>query len=233
VGSFPTGMYPHQNDYSHDGRWIYNSSIGNVGYNAVSYADNASAGDRWLVKVDAKTLQVVRTWNFEFGIRPSVITADDKIMYANLSYLNGVIKYDLEVGKEIARSEQPLSKFAMDTYKSYDEFPHHSAHHGLSLSGDGRRLCDCGTVDNNVAIVRTNDMQVEQYIDVGKVPYWATTSPDGRRCFVSISGDDAVSVIDFDPPKLVKTLSVGDFPQRSRLGKIPESVVQLLRRAGG
>lgn len=232
VGSFPTGTYPHQNDYSHDGRWIYNSSIGNVGYNAVSYADNASAGDRWLVKVDAKTLQVVRTWNFEFGIRPSVITPDDKIMYANLSYLNGVIKFDLEAGKEIARSEQPLSKFAMDTYKSYDEFPHHSAHHGLSLSGDGQRLCDCGTIDNNVAIVRTRDMQVEQYIDVGKVPYWATTSPDGRRCFVSISGDDAVSVLDFDPPKLVKTLPVGKFPQRSRLGKIPESVIGLLRAGG-
>jgi YVTN family beta-propeller protein len=233
VGRFPTGYYPHQNDYSADGKFIYNSSIGNVGYDAVSYADNASAGDRWLVKVDATTLQVVRTWNFEFGIRPSVITPDDKIMYANLSYLNGVIKYDLEAGKEIARSEQPFSEFAMKTYKTYDEFPHDSAHHGLSLSGDGSKLCDCGTVDNYVAIVRTRDMQVEKYVEVGPVPYWATTSPDGKRCFVSISGDNTVSVIDFEAPAQIKVVPVGKFPQRSRLGRIPESVLRLLLHADG
>ena len=39
VGSFPTGYYPHQNDYSADGKYIYNSSIGNVGYGAVTYAE--------------------------------------------------------------------------------------------------------------------------------------------------------------------------------------------------
>jgi DNA-binding beta-propeller fold protein YncE len=233
IGRFPTGYYPHQNDYSADGKFIYNSSIGNVGYNAVSYADNASAGERWLVKVDAATLQVVRTWNFEFGIRPSVITPDDKIMYANLSYLNGVIKYDLEAGKEIARSEQPLNEFAMKTYKTYDEFPHDSAHHGLSLSGDGKKLCDCGTVDNYVAIVTTSDMKVEKYVDVGPVPYWATTSPNGKRCFVSISGDNTVSVIDFEQPAQLKVVPVGKFPQRSRLGRVPESVLRMLSPADG
>ena len=40
VGSFKTGTYPHQNDYSHDGKYIYNSSIGNVGYKAVPYKNN-------------------------------------------------------------------------------------------------------------------------------------------------------------------------------------------------
>jgi hypothetical protein len=64
-------MYPHHNDYSPDGRWIGNSSIGNVGYQSITYADDTSAGDRWLAKVDAKTLQVVRTCNIEFGVRPS------------------------------------------------------------------------------------------------------------------------------------------------------------------
>ena len=138
IGNFPTGYYPHQNDYSADGKWIYNSSIGNVGYGAVSHANNDQKGDRWLVKVDAKTLEVVRTWKFDYGIRPSVFTPDDKIMYAQLSYLNGVIKYDLEAGREIARSDQPLSEFALNTYKTYDEYPHDSAHHGLAISGDGK-----------------------------------------------------------------------------------------------
>jgi YVTN family beta-propeller protein len=233
VGSFATGAYPHQNDYSADGKYIYNSSIGNVGYQAVTYANNVNAGDRWLVKVDAATLQVQKTWVFEWGIRPSVITADDAIMYAQLSYLNGVIKYDLAASKEVKRSDQPLSAFALATYKTYDEYPHHSAHHGLAISKDGKRLCDCGTIDNTVSIVRTDDMTLEKTIDVGMVPYWATTSPDGLHCFVSLSGSDAISVIDYNAGTEVKVVPVGKFPQRSRLGRVPEHLIALLSRTPG
>jgi YVTN family beta-propeller protein len=233
VGTFPTGAYPHQNDYSADGKHIYNSSIGNVGYQVVTYQNNAAAGDRWLVKVDARTLQVQKTWVFDWGIRPNVITADESVMYAQLSYLNGVIKYDLTASREVGRSDQPLSRFAMSTYANYDEYPHHSAHHGLALSKDGKRLCDCGTIDNTVAIVSTDTMTVERTIDVGMVPYWATSSPDGRHCFVSLSGSDAISVIDYEAGAEVKVVPVGDFPQRSRLGRVPESVLSLLSRTPG
>ncbi|HMI83778.1 MAG TPA: YncE family protein [Polyangiaceae bacterium] len=233
VGTFATGAYPHQNDYSADGKHIYNSSIGNVGYQAVTHQNNALAGDRWLVKVDASTLQVEKTWMFDWGIRPNVITADETIMYAQLSYLNGVIKYDLVASKETQRSEQPLSPFALSTYAGYDEYPHHSAHHGLALSKDGKRLCDCGTIDNTVTIVATENMTVEKTIDVGFVPYWATNSPDGRHCFVSLSGGSAVSVIDYEAGTEVKVVPVGHFPQRSRLGRVPESVLMKLSRAPG
>jgi YVTN family beta-propeller protein len=228
VGSFSTGYYPHQNDYSPDGKYIYNSSIGNVGYNAVSHADNDKKGDRWLVKVDAQSLKVVQTWKFDWGIRPNVITADGKTQYTQLSYLNGLIKYDLETGKEVARSDQPLSEFALNTYATYDEYPHDSAHHGLALSSDGKLLCDCGTIDNTVTILRASDLSVVNTVDVGLVPYWATTSPDGRYCFVSLSGDDAISVIDYQTASEVENIPTGKFPQRSRLGRVPESVLSLL-----
>jgi DNA-binding beta-propeller fold protein YncE len=228
VGTFPTGYYPHQNDYSHDGKFIYNSSIGNVGYNAVTYANNMQKGDRWLVKVDATTLATVDKWVFDFGIRPNVLSADEKILYTQLSYLNGVIKYDMVGRKEIARSDQPLSQFALSTYATYDEYPHDSAHHGLALSGDGERLCDCGTIDNTVQIVSTATMAVEKTVDVGMVPYWATTGPDGRECFVSLSGDNAVAVIDYETGTLSRTIPVEAFPQRSRLAKMPESIVRAL-----
>jgi YVTN family beta-propeller protein len=230
IGTFPTGEIPHQNDYSADGKHIYNSSIGDVGYGSVSYANNASKGDRWLVKVDASTLRVVKTWVFEFGIRPNIVTPDETILYTQLSYFNGVVKYDLANSREIARNEQPLNAFAMRTYATYDEFPHDSAHHGLALSGDGQRLCDCGTVDNTVAIVSTADMKLEKLLDVGSVPYWATTSPDGETCFVSLSGDNAVAVIDYATATQVKVVPVGKFPQRSRLGKLPANVLSLLSR---
>lgn len=233
VGSFPTGDFPHQNDYSADGKSIYNSSIGNVGYEAVSYANNASKGTRKLVKVDAETLEVVKSWTFEWGIRPSVVTADETILYADLSYLNGAIKYDLVASQELARNEQPLSEYAMQTYSGYDEYPHDSAHHGIALSGDGTRLCDCGTIDNTVAIITTADMKTEKIIDVGSIPYWATNNPEGTICFVSLSGSDAVSVIDYATGTEVTTVPVGKFPQRSRLGRVPESVIALLLPEAG
>jgi DNA-binding beta-propeller fold protein YncE len=225
IATFPTGYYPHQNDYSHDGRFIYNASIGNVGYNAVSYEDNDQKGDRWLTKVDATTYEVVKTWPFEFGIRPAVFSADDTIMFSQLSYLNGLIKFDLEAGREVARSDQPLSEFALSTYATYDEYPHDSAHHGLAMSGDGKKLCDCGTIDNTVSIVATDDLKVLHTIDIGYVPYWATTSPDGKHCFVSISGGDSIAVIDYDSGAEVAEVPVGRFPQRSRLGRVQPSVI--------
>jgi YVTN family beta-propeller protein len=190
-------------------------------------------GDRWLVKVDAETLEVVKTWVFDFGIRPNVITPDEKVLYTQLSYLNGVVKYDLENSKELARSDQPLSDFALETYATYDEYPHDSAHHGLAISGDGTKLCDCGTIDNTVAIISTPTMQVERMIDVGMVPYWATTGPDGRHCFVTLSGDDAISVIDYDTKEELDVVPVGKFPQRSRLGRVPEAVIAGLAAADG
>ncbi|HEX2679338.1 MAG TPA: hypothetical protein VHM19_21955 [Polyangiales bacterium] len=229
VGSFPTGYYPHQNDYSADGKSIYNSSIGNVGYNAVAHANNAMKGDRWLIKVDATSLKEVKRWVFDYGIRPNVITPDESILYTQLSYLNGVIKYDLNASKELARSDQPLSAFAMQTYANYDEYPHDSAHHGLALSGDGKRLCDCGTIDDNVSIVSTDTMTVEHTVDVGLVPYWATTSPDGKLCFVSLSGGNSLSVIDYEAGTQVAEVPVGKFPQRSRLGRVPQAVIDGLK----
>lgn len=232
VGSFKAGTYPHQNDYSADGKHIYNSSIGNVS-GLVPHALNLLKGDRKLVKVDAASLKVLQTWNFEYGIRPSVITPDEKFMYAQLSYLNGVIKFDLTRGVEVARSNQPLSEFALSTYATYDEYPHDSAHHGLAMSGDGRKLCDCGTIDNTVSILSTDDLGLRKVIDVGMVPYWATTSSDGRYCFVSLSGDDAISIIDYETETEVTVVPVGRFPQRSRIGRVPESVIQLLTPVSG
>jgi YVTN family beta-propeller protein len=76
-------------------------------------------------------------------------------------------------------------------------------------------------------------LTVEKTIDVGMVPYWATNSPDGLYCFVSLSGSDAISVIDYNAGTEVKVVPVGKFPQRSRLGRVPEHLLALLSRSPG
>ena len=224
IKSFKTGTYPHQNDYSHDGKYIYNSSIGDVGYKSVPYEKNKKKGRKLLVKVNADDGAIVDTWEFEYGIRPNIITPDDKTLYTQLSYLNGVVKYDLENKKEISRNVQPLSDFALTTYKNKNEYPHDSAHHGLALSGDGKTLCDCGTIGNTVAMIDAETMETKTMVDVGLVPYWASTGHKGKLCFVSMSGDDEVAVLDYEHGQVLANIPVGHFPQRSRLGRIPQDV---------
>jgi DNA-binding beta-propeller fold protein YncE len=230
VTSFATGHYPHQNDYSADGKHIYNGSIGDVSLPAVL---DFLKGFRLLTVVDATTYQTVRSYWFPEGIRPSVITPDEKTMYCQLSYLNGVAKFDLVSGAITAKVEQPFSDFAKANYPTKDDYPHDSAHHGLALSGDGTRLCDAGTIDNTATIITTADLKVQSTVDVGLIPYWATTSADGKSCLLSMSGDNVVSIVDYASGKLVNKVPVGKFPQRNRLGAVPESVLALLDRSGG
>jgi DNA-binding beta-propeller fold protein YncE len=230
VGSFATGHYPHQNDFSADGQRIYNSSIGDVG---LPSALDLFKGFRLLTVVDANKLTVVRSYLFSEGIRPSAITADEKTMYAQLSYLNGVIKFDLGSGSTVATLTEPYSAFAQATYPTHDDYPHDSAHHGLALSGDGSRLCDLGTIDNTVQIVTTADMTLERSLDIGLLPYWASTSADGSACLISVSGDNAIAVVDFATGQQLARVPVGKFPQRNRLGQVPEATLDTLSSTSG
>lgn len=230
VATFPGGFAPHQNDYSANGERIYNGSTGNV---ALPYALNALKGARQLTIVDAETLEVVAIHEFDRGVRPTVITSDEMTMYAQLSHLNGVIRFDLTTGQITHTLEQPFSEFAIANYPTFDDYPHDSAHHGLALSGDGTRLCDAGTIDNAVMIVATATMSVETTIDVGMLPYWATTSVDGNHCMISVSGDDEILIIDYSTGEERARVPVGRFPLRNRLGRVPEIVVGALSPSPG
>jgi YVTN family beta-propeller protein len=59
----------------------------------------------------------------------------------------------------------------------------------------------------------------------GKKPYWATNSADGKFCYVSFSGDDAVSVIAYKQRREVARIPVGDHPQRMRTGFLRRDAV--------
>lgn len=215
VGTFPTGAYPHQNDYSADGQHIYNSSIGIITF---PQALEFLKGPRLLTVVDARTLKVIRTYSFDHGIRPSVITPDEHYMYAELSYLNGFIEFDLTTGTITRTVNMPFSSAAQGL--SPDSYPLNSAHHGLAMSGDGSKLCDAGTIDNYVAIVSRPALTTDRIIPVGNMPYWAVTSKDGGDCLVSNSKDNDVSVISYSTAQEITRVPVGTFPQRERVATV-------------
>ena len=238
---FRTGILPHQNDYSPDGRLIFNGSLGRL---EKPFRENHKKGDRQITVVDATTLKPVRTYKFDAGVRPTVFTKDGTTMYAQLSYLNGVIKFDLQKddprkpGAIVNKLSRERSDWSKKTYKDEDAFPHNSAHHGLAMSGDETLLCDCATVEDRVWIVSTADLSVQGIVDLavdppGKalsVPYWATTSADGNHCIVSLSGVDQIAVINFRTAQLTRKVPVGDFPQRNRLGRLADEAIRNLTR---
>lgn len=230
VGSFPTGTYPHQNDYSADGNYIYNSSIG---ITSLSQSLEWAKGSFQLTKVDAHTLQVVQTWQFPHGIRPNEIAPDGHTFYADLSYLNGFVKYDLNSSKILNTVQMPYASGG-STLKP-DSYPQNSAHHGLALSGDGSKLCDVGTIDDYTAIVATSNLATAGTVTypAGALPYWGQTSVEGHYCFVSLSRLGQVSVVDYTTATEVARVPVGAFPQRERISQIADSVVANLDPAAG
>jgi DNA-binding beta-propeller fold protein YncE len=224
VASFPTGTFPHQNDYSSDGRFIFNESIGNV---ALPESMEAAKGLRQLTVVDAHTFQVVHVCELQHGLRPTVFLPSG-IAYMELSYLNGFVVFDTNTCQILRTVNQPFANGGGQL--SPDQYPLNSAHHGMAISGDGTKLCDVGTIDDYVAVVSTaslaDDLPIDQTIlNVGREPYWAQSSVDGNDCFVSNSQDNDVWVIQYAPAAAVTHVNVGAFPQRERIAVVPDAVI--------
>lgn len=70
------------------------------------------------------------------------------------------------------------------------------------------------------AVVTRKPLKLRRTIAVGRVPYWSASSADGRYCFVSVAGEDRVSVISYRTAREVARIKVGNHPQRMRTGVI-------------
>jgi DNA-binding beta-propeller fold protein YncE len=235
VGSFESGDQPHENNFSRDGKLIYHASIGTVYTPLDDPLLDSTKGDRWFEVVDSRTLQVLRRidmgdklaqygWpNMSAAVRPMALSPDERYVYFQLSFLHGFVEYDLQEDRPLRIAQLPLSEEAQKLRR--DEYLLDSAHHGLAMNARGTKLCVAGTMSDYAAIVRRSTFSY-QLVQVGHKPYWATNSGDGRRCFVSVSGDDSVSAISYRTGKEVARLTVGDHPQRMRMGTIRRSYLR-------
>lgn len=223
TGSFKGGTFPHDIHISADGKRIYNDSIGNT---VLPQALESLKGDRQITVVDAATLQQIRVYKFEHGVRPSVLTDDEKFYYMQQSYNRGFVEVDLATGN-ITRSAILPGTIVGDALTS-DKYPSNSMHHGLAISGDGTKFCNAGTIDNYVAIVNRADFSITGMVTNQDLPYWATTSHDGQSCLVSNSHGNFISVISYATGAETKRIAVGLYPQRERLGVLDNSVISTL-----
>jgi hypothetical protein len=230
----PAGDQPHENNFSRDGSLIFNASIGTVYTDTDDPSQDATKGKRIFQVIDARTNAVLKRIDMgqklaEAGypgmssaVRPMAITPDERYVYFQVSFFFGIVQYDLRTDEVVTVLNLPLGA-AEGLGRT--EFLLDSAHHGLSMNPKGTKLCVAGTMSGYAAIVTRKPFKLQRTTRVGHVPYWSQSSADGRYCFVSVAGDDRVSVISFRTGRQVKRIKVGDHPQRMRTGVIRRAFV--------
>jgi DNA-binding beta-propeller fold protein YncE len=238
VGRFPSGDSPHENTYSEDGKRIYHASIGLVYTPADQPLLDTTKGERYFQVVDATTNQILSQVDMgqkleEAGypdmssaVRPMAITPNEKRAFLQVSFFHGFVIYDLVREKVIKVVDLPN----LIPNVPREQYLLDSAHHGIAISGDGRKLCVAGTMSDYVAIVSRRSLKREnaryKLLELGEKPYWATTTSDGKRCLVSWSGTDKISVISYKTGKLIADVPVGNHPQRVRMGYVRNSWIR-------
>jgi DNA-binding beta-propeller fold protein YncE len=235
VGRIPSGDAPHENNFSRDGSRIFHASIGLVYTDTDDPSQDSTKGERVFEVIDARTLKVLKRVDMgqklaEAGypdmssaVRPMAITPDERYVYFQVSFFFGIVQYDLKADRVVKVLRLPLGA-AEGLPRT--EFLLDSAHHGLAMNPKGTKLCVAGTMSRYAAIVTRKPLKLERTIPVGRDPYWSHSSENGKYCFVSVAGEDRVSVISFKTAREVESIEVGDHPQRMRTGVIRRAYVR-------
>lgn len=170
---------------------------------------------------NAKTFQVLRTIQFHNGVRPFVVTPDEKKLYIQLSKLHGFVEFDLEADRisKIIPLPNP------DNIPAQNAYPH-TAHHGLVLAPSNRFLAAVATVEGYTAILSVPNLDLLGTIRTGTEPSWVINSLDGKYVYVSARKSDDVFVISLQDKRLVRRIQVGEYPQRMWTTKVPRRNVR-------
>jgi lysophospholipase L1-like esterase/DNA-binding beta-propeller fold protein YncE len=224
TGHLMTGVYPHDNKVSRDGRRLYNTSIGPLS----SLPRQAGAPPLAQTPVNAFQLTIadagrLRTRDrirLDNGIRPWQFTPDEKGLYAQLSNQHAVVAYNLAARKVVKRLELPVKPGV--TVADWDfEAPHH----GLALTPDGKTLCLAGRASDYAALVRAPALSLIATIPVGDAPGWAETADNGRLCLIANTRSDDLSIISIAERREILRLPMGDGPKHITVARIPATVV--------
>jgi len=235
VGKFESGDSPHENVYSEDGRRIYHASIGLVYTPADDPEADSSKGDRFFQIVDARSFEILERIdmgqklaeagypNMSSAVRPMAISPNEKRVYFQVSFFHGFVEYNFKQDRVTRVANLPVSDEAKETPR--EGYLLDSAHHGIAMNGRGTKLCVAGTMSDYAAIVGRKSFR-PTLIHAGEKPYWSTTSSNGKRCYVSWSGTDSISVISYRKRRLIADVPVGNHPQRVRMGFVRKSWIR-------
>jgi DNA-binding beta-propeller fold protein YncE len=228
TGHLVTGIYPHDNKISRDGRRLYNTSIGPI----ASLPRPAGAAPLTetpghpfqLTVAHVDTLEISDRIRLDNAIRPWHFTPDEKGLYAQLANEHAVVAYDLAARKVTRRLELPVKPGV--TVADWDfEAPHH----GLALTDDGRTLCLAGRASDYAALVRVPDLTLIATVPVGDAPGWAETADDGRVCLIANTRSDDLSLISIPERTEIRRLPIGNGPKHITVARLPRSVIAAVK----
>ncbi|MFN2562351.1 MAG: YncE family protein [Jatrophihabitans sp.] len=233
---FSSGDTPHESNYSPDGSLIYHASIGRI-YTPTDPSifcpfTDPTKGVQVFQIVDNRTFTILHQWDIgaklaEAGypcmssaVRPMAIAPDQRYAYLQVSFLHGFVEFDMQT--ERVTRVVPLPDLVPNTPKS--QYILNSAHHGLAMNAAGTTLCAAGTMDGYAAMV-DRQSGAATILPVGNTPYWATDSPGGGQCWMSVAADNKVAVLDYATKSVITYVPVGNHPQRVRAGVIQNGLI--------
>ncbi len=237
VAKIPSGSSPHENVYFDGGRKILHASIGMV-YSPLDRPQaDATKMERVFQVIDTRTNKVIRRINlrrllderglenFSHAVRPLTMSPNERFVYFQVSFFHGFLELDLWKGK--IKRVRRLPNLVKDTPR--EQYVLDSAHHGIAMNPRGNKICVAGTMSDYATVVNRRTMYRGPLLKGGKKPYWVTPSADGKFCYISWSGTDAISQISYRTGRIAKTVKVGDHPQRVRNGVVRKGLVPGLR----
>ncbi|MGA9747404.1 MAG: serine/threonine protein kinase [Nocardioides sp.] len=175
------------------------------------------------------------------AVRPMAISPDERFVYYQVSFFHGFVEFDLRAsdpsgGGDYTSGTEPEPATGAVTRliplpdrvpgTPREDYVLDSAHHGLAMNARGTKLCAAGTMSDYAAVVTRRNMRVKILDGQGDEesrrylkPYWSTEGA-ANTCWMSMSGNDAVAVIDLRTREEIAWIKVGDHPQRIRPGTV-------------
>jgi YVTN family beta-propeller protein len=195
-----TGGRPHNTLCSADGRHMYLAPMG---------------APKKVTVVDTSTHEPVGTIAFSSVVRPIALSKDESRLYAEVDGLVGIEVADVQARKKIHRIQAELA----DDLKKKD-----SRSHGLGIRPDQKEIWECDVEHHEVHVYDVTGDAPKQIatIPIGSQVYWLTFSPDGKTCYVSARGADAVAVVDTATKKVTANLPAGKEPKRLLVVTVPD-----------
>ncbi len=219
LGAFPTGQWPHDVHTTDDGARIYAASLGNM---LKEVAERDTDPDAYQVTVtDAVTLERLKRYSFESGVRPFVFNRDETRLYAQLSNAHALVAYDLKESRHLGRLELPVTPGLTEADWDFE-----APHHGLALTPDESTLCVAGRASDYGALVevRGDTLATLSVIPVGDAPSWAALDLAGERCILPNTRSNNVSIISIAEQREVARVRVGAAPKHVTVGRVPAAL---------
>ncbi len=189
--------------------------------------------------IQANTLNVVDltrealSWTLDLGagIRPMVLMKNGEgstsRIIVQLSDFHGFAVVDFATRKEVERIEFPDPPGVERELEGLQGSPAH----GLALSPDQQVLWSTSKYYHAVYAYgvpqpcrswpgrpvpedRRCEWELLKIVDVGSHPDWLAMTPDGKKLFVALAGDDETAVIDTESMTVTDRIHVGNVPKR-------------------